>query len=693
MGACPADITTCNPLVTYATPSATGTPAAPVTCSPASGTNFTIGTTVVTCTAANSCGTSSCSFNVIVQSSSSAAANISSNAANNEICLGSNITLTVNGGSLGIGANWVWYEGSCGTTGSIGTGTTLTITPSTAGTHTYYVRAEGTCNTTTCVSLAVSVKTIPPSGTVHIVSAPTDGCVGGSGTVSVNAVATATFYRWSCSSGGVLFNGQPGPYDSSVPSVNITYTALPSGGGSGWSICVFPGNACGNSNTICAWVRAVVGRPTQINGSVIGCANTTSTYSCAASAGASSYIWNVTGNATITAGNGTQNVTVSFGSGFTSGSLCVHAQTSCGYNSADICLSLNGVTAVPGKISGPGNVCPNASSSFSVAAVPGATSYIWTTTVPGATVTNNGTSCSILFPSAIPGGSTVCVQSLGACGTPSAQRCKGIATGLPGVPASISGPAGGQCGATGVSYTINPVSGATGYLWSANNGAVINGPNNLSGVTIDFPSTFTGVTLSVNALNACGMSGARTLGVLAVPAIPGAITGSNSTCNGMVEFYSTTGSAGATGYTWTVPAGATILGGQNSASIVVLWGATGGNVTVKATNGCGNSGLRTLAVSVPCRLNQVSGSSNGIAPEVYPNPATGKVNIKFYNTDDETLLMQVSDLTGRILLTQHRSAHAGLNVHEFDLSSFAKGIYLVHLNGKDMNSVIRLTIE
>lgn len=691
IAACPSDITTCNPVVTYSSPSATGTPVASVVCSPASGSTFAVGTTVVTCTATNSCGSSSCSFNVNIQSSSVAASGATSNAANNEICLGSNVTLSETGGSLGVGADWVWYEGGCGSGASIGSGVSITITPSVSGAHTYFVRAQGTCNTTACSSISINVKTVPPAGTVHITSAPTDGCVGGSATVSVNTVSTATFYRWTCTTGGVLFNGQPSPYDSPSPSVTISYVALPTNS-SGWSICVFPGNACGSSNTICTWIRATVSKPSTITGSVNGCPSTSSTYSTPSVPGVASYIWSVTGNATIT-GNGNSTITVNFSAGFTSGTLCVHAQTICGYNSADQCMSLNNTTAVPGVITGPGYVCPNANSTFTITAVPGAASYNWSTTVTGAIITNNGTSCTIAFPSTILAGSLVCVTSLSPCGNQSASRCKGIATGLPNTPANISGPTGGQCAATGVSYFISPVSGATGYSWTANNGATISGPNNLSGVSIDFPASFNTVTLSVMAVNTCGSGGIRTLVVSGAPATPVSISGNNAVCYGTGEQYIASGSAGATAFTWTVPANASILGGQGSANIVVLWGATSGNITVKASNACGLSGTRTYAVSVVCREGQILNTVEAIHAEVFPNPTDGKANIKFNSISSEKLLLNVTDITGRILMNENVTAIEGVNLHELDLSPFAKGVYMIELKGKEQDEVLRITVE
>ncbi|RYZ54140.1 MAG: T9SS type A sorting domain-containing protein, partial [Sphingobacteriales bacterium] len=66
------------------------------------------------------------------------------------------VTLGVSGGSLGFGAQWVWYAGSC--TGTpIGTGTTINVAAPFA-TTTYFVRAEGTCNITTCQSVTIFIS-------------------------------------------------------------------------------------------------------------------------------------------------------------------------------------------------------------------------------------------------------------------------------------------------------------------------------------------------------------------------------------------------------------------------------------------------------------------------------------------------------------------------------------------------------
>jgi M6 family metalloprotease-like protein len=111
----------------------------------------------ISVTANNACGSGTAgNLNVTVNISSTAPIAASANPAS--ICSGSSSTLTVSGGSLGTGASWQWYSGSCGGL-FMGTGNSISVSPE--FTTSYYVRAEGgTCNITT----ACSIVTL----TVHI---------------------------------------------------------------------------------------------------------------------------------------------------------------------------------------------------------------------------------------------------------------------------------------------------------------------------------------------------------------------------------------------------------------------------------------------------------------------------------------------------------------------------------------------
>ena len=80
---------------------------------------------------------------------------------------------------------------------------------------------------------------------------------------------------------------------------------------------------------------------------------------------------------------------------------------------------------------------------------------------------------------------------------------------------------------------------------------------------------------------------------------PGTITGSTTVCqNATGVAYSIKVVPSATGYIWTVPSDATVATGQGSAAITVNFGTVRGNVCVTASNACGTSSQRCLAITL-----------------------------------------------------------------------------------------------
>jgi endo-1,4-beta-D-glucanase Y len=84
-----------------------------------------------------------------------------------------------------------------------------------------------------------------------------------------------------------------------------------------------------------------------------------------------------------------------------------------------------------------------------------------------------------------------------------------------------------------------------------------------------------------------------------VPGAAGAISGNISVCQGVSETYSIGNVSNATSYTWTVPTGTTISSGQGTNTVQVLWGATGGTISVTPVNTCenGTASSKTVAAT------------------------------------------------------------------------------------------------
>ncbi|MCX6246080.1 MAG: hypothetical protein NTU98_15405 [Bacteroidetes bacterium] len=155
-------------------------------------------------------------------------------------------------------------------------------------------------------------------------------------------------------------------------------------------------------------------------------------------------------------------------------------------------------------------------------------------------------------------------------------------------------------GATGVTYTIAAISGATGYVWSIPTGGTITSGFNTTTITVSYSGSAISGNVTVYGINSC-MNGsssslAVTVNLLPVPTI----TGTASACvNSTGNIYYT--ESGMTGYTWSISAGGTITAGGTSTSstVTVTWNIAGAQtVSVNYTNGNGCLGASATIKNV-----------------------------------------------------------------------------------------------
>jgi large repetitive protein len=245
----------------------------------------------------------------------------------------------------------------------------------------------------------------------------------------------------------------------------------------------------------------------------------------------------------------------------------------------------------PSAPSGPSPVCAGTAYNYS-ASSSNASTYTWT--VPAGWTINSGQGTGTI--NATPGGAgNICVTAGNLCGN-SAQVCTPVTiTSPPATPAAPTG-SGGCSGSTQI-YSTTGSAGATSYNWTVPAGSVINSGQGTTSINVTLGATSGNVC--VNASNSCGTSPSACLPVTVggTQATPAAPTGSGG-CSGTTQIYSTTGSAGATSYNWTVPAGSVINSGQGTTSINVTLGASSGNVCVTATGPCGTSAAACLPVTI-----------------------------------------------------------------------------------------------
>ena len=168
------------------------------------------------------------------------------------------------------------------------------------------------------------------------------------------------------------------------------------------------------------------------------------------------------------------------------------------------------------------------------------------------------------------------------------------------------------CSGQSRTYSIPPVSGATGYTWSVPAGTTINSGQGTTSINATFGNNSGSVC--VKARNMCETSGQTCLAVniYPIPITPGSITGLtviNPGQTSVTYFVATVN--GASTYLWTVPTGATIVSGNGTNTILVNFNcsASSGNITVTAYSTCGPSPASILAITITSYLAANSGSA------------------------------------------------------------------------------------
>jgi hypothetical protein len=151
---------------------------------------------------------------------------------------------------------------------------------------------------------------------------------------------------------------------------------------------------------------------------------------------------------------------------------------------------------------------------------------------------------------------------------------------------------------------VAAVPGTASYLWTVPANASITAGQGTNSITVSFGSTYATGAITVASVNDCGTSPVRSLTVTRNnPSTPSLISGPTNVCPhiapaGTPATYTVAAVPSVTTYTWTVPVGATIGSGQGTNTITVTYpsGFTSGAISVVASNGCGSSSARNLAV-------------------------------------------------------------------------------------------------
>jgi hypothetical protein len=374
-------------------------------------------------------------------------------------------------------------------------------------------------------------------------------------------------------------------------------------------VCSNPPTAFAGSNLNACEAQAV-----NLNGSIGG--------------GATTATWSTSGTGTFSPNANTLNATyipslADATTGSVTLSLTTDAPVPCTPATSSITVNVTPLPINAGTVSGLADVCAPGSSIFeySLAPVPGTPSYTWTVSAGISLVGNaTGTSIGVKFidtfvQNGLSGqicvkanNSNVCASAVQSCMNVSAQ----VST--PSNPSSISGPQT-ACPGDIATYTISSINRASGYNWTLPSGTTVLSGANSNIITVQYPQNFTATTIMVSGANACGFGNTRSRNVgvnnLSAPRrIDGPVDG---LCGATNAVFSVPAISGATSYTWTLPAGATITGSSTGRSIMVNFtgaSVSSGNITAAAVNNCGTGNARSISIKLaPTTPGSISGST------------------------------------------------------------------------------------
>jgi len=545
------------------------------------------------------------------------------------------------------------------------------------------------------VSLQVTDNTLATNmqtnvGYIVITPLPANpGAISGSTTVcagqssvnySVPAIADATSYNWSVPLGATITSGQ------GTQNIVVDFSGTATTG----NIVVYGSNSCGNGNNgfQLITVNPLPSNTGVITGPIAVCQGQTGvSFSVAPINNATGYNWTLPTGSTITAGNNTNAITVSFNTSAVSGTVNVVGTNSCGSgtSSNSYLMTVNPLPDLAGAITGTTTVCQNDTVAYSLAVLGNTDNYIWTVPTGASIIAGDSTNSILVYysPTAVSG--NVTVKGRNACGDGGLSTLAITINPLPVAATAIGGASPICAGDNSEIYFVSAITNATGYVWTTPPGVSIQSGNNTNVIVVTFAPTATSGNFTVYGTNACGNGASSSLNVIVspLPDSAGVIAGNDTVCQAQLGvIYTVPVISNSTGYTWTIPNGATIVSGNNTNSVTVDYssGAQSGWVTVTGTNACGSGltvdSLYVLVDPLPGTAGTIVGDSSiQICPMqtgvVYSIPAVvdatgynwavpfGAAIVSGNNTNSITVDYSIGAQNGNITVTPTNACGTG----------------------------------
>lgn len=395
-----------------------------------------------------------------------------------------------------------------------------------------------------------------------------------------------------------------------------------------------------NSNSVTVSMMPQLSNVSVIAGPTNVLGMNTATFSVSPVTNAIKYEWLLPFGMSMQSTTGGNVINVSLLDSYLNGIITVKAIGQCSESDTKWVAVIRANVPAQVQMSGPTQICVSSpiTQTYSIEAVAGATNYRWSlpsgaTLSPNATATN---SISIDFGTDFTTGNL----------TVNAENASGIViatstvllesyekTAIPSGPINL-------CGLTTATYTVPAVTGATSYNWIVPGGMSITNGSSTNSITVSIGSGVVTGYVKAQSVGTCGASSYTSLAVSKI-LTPGTIIGEDVTCGVTLNTasinsqfttitpqylnYKVYSIAGADTYTWNVPTGASIISGQGTESIWVLFSNTfnSGSVSLVASNSVNGCSSISRSKAVYASNAQISGPSSlcGLTSATYSVPA------------------------------------------------------------------------
>jgi large repetitive protein len=564
--------------------------------------------------AQNGCGKSDTTCLAVVVGKIPAATTFSNSSLS--VCPSASATYSIN---LSAGAtNYQWVVPTGATIASGQNSTSVVVNWGTSMGGTVCVTPSNSCGSAapTCVNVTVAA-TAPDSSAM---TGLTSVCPDGTATISVAPNASITKYTWIVPANTTILSGQ------GTPSVSVRFDS----GTEALIVCEIE-NACQLKRQLRHLVKIKADAPTPLTilGNAAVCTTDTTTYGVSGNANITAYAWTVPTGATIINGQGTQSIRVVWGTA-TNSKVCLEITNACNLKSQS-CLDIDIRKGIIDDfiISGPNAVCPGGSATYAILLNAQYTQYKWilpaNATINGA---NNTNSVNVNWNTI--GKNDICIEVTNDCNIKK-RICLSVdvKAGIDSLP--ITGPREVCANGTGV-YTVQKDPEAISYVWFVPTGATILSGRGTNEITVRFGTT--GGLIRVQAVGGCALNSSSILvSIKKAPDAPTTVTGNTIVCQNEEAIYEFTAVIGATGYKWSVPTGAIIVGSDSSQQVKVRWAsATGGKLQVKSRNECSESVAKEYDVFVNRLPQPKAGADDSICGTQYTLKGISSIGTRTWRT-------------------------------------------------------------